>query len=81
MESAPDGYYRLHGAHAPAPLTSEKIMLDALLETFGTLAVLASIVAKFMYLRAAPPVTLPVVPPVAAGACRSSALPAARRRR
>lgn len=28
-------------------------MLDALLETIGTLAVLASIVAKFVYFRAA----------------------------
>lgn len=29
-------------------------MLDALLETIGTLAVLASIAAKFVYFRAAP---------------------------
>ncbi|WP_167077476.1 hypothetical protein [Massilia aquatica] len=29
-------------------------MLDALLETIGTLAVLASIAAKFVYLRTAP---------------------------
>jgi hypothetical protein len=40
--------------HEPyVPLVKENIMLDALLETIGTLAVLASITAKFVNSSAA----------------------------
>lgn len=77
-------YHRLHGAHAPAPLTSENIMLDALLETLGTLAVLASIAAKFVYLRAAPPTpddTATDAPPAHAAAPRCRPPAGAGRRR